>query len=43
VASTVATGVHYLVDVLAAAPLFAGSVAAYRWWGSSLLRPKLGA
>jgi membrane-associated phospholipid phosphatase len=37
VISTVITGVHYLVDVLASVPLFAGSVAAYRWWGRPLL------
>ena len=35
--STVVTGVHYAVDVLAAAPLFACSAAAYRWWGRGLL------
>jgi membrane-associated phospholipid phosphatase len=37
VISTVITGEHYLVDVLASVPLFAGSVAAYRWWGRPLL------
>jgi membrane-associated phospholipid phosphatase len=37
VISTVITGEHYVVDVLAAVPLFAGSLAAYRWWG----RPQL--
>jgi hypothetical protein len=37
--STCITGVHYLVDVLAAVPLFAGSLAAYRWWGQPLLAP----
>ena len=35
--STVITGEHYLVDVVAAGPLVAGSVAAYRWWGQRLL------
>jgi hypothetical protein len=35
--STVLTGEHYAVDVLAAAPLVAGSLAAYRWWGLKLL------
>ena len=35
--STVVTGVHYLVDVLAAFPLVAASVAVYRWGGRRLL------
>ncbi len=35
--STVITGEHYAVDVLAAVPLVAGSLAAYRWWGRRLL------
>jgi membrane-associated phospholipid phosphatase len=35
--STVITGVHYAVDVLAAVPLVGGSLAAYRWWGRRLL------
>jgi hypothetical protein len=35
--STVTTGEHYAVDVLGAVPLVAGSLAAYRWWGQSLL------
>ncbi|HWW89050.1 MAG TPA: phosphatase PAP2 family protein [Vicinamibacterales bacterium] len=33
VISTFITGVHYVVDVLAAVPLLVGSLAAYRWWG----------
>jgi membrane-associated phospholipid phosphatase len=37
VISTVITGVHYAVDVLAAVPLVGGSLAAYRWWGQRLL------
>jgi PAP2 superfamily len=37
VISTFITGVHYVIDVAAALPLFAGSVAAYRWWGRGLL------
>jgi PAP2 superfamily len=37
VISTVLTGEHYVVDVLAAVPLVAGSVAAYRWWGQPWL------
>jgi hypothetical protein len=37
VISTVITGEHYLVDVLASVPLFVGSLAAYRWWGRPLL------
>jgi membrane-associated phospholipid phosphatase len=35
--STVLTGEHYAVDILAAGPLVAGSLAAYRWWGRRLL------
>jgi hypothetical protein len=35
--STFVTGVHYVVDVLAALPLVAMSVGAYRWWGRGLL------
>jgi hypothetical protein len=35
--STVITGEHYVVDVLAAVPLFAASLAAYRWGGQPLL------
>ncbi|GAC1452931.1 MAG: hypothetical protein PVSMB1_00950 [Gemmatimonadaceae bacterium] len=37
IVSTVITGLHYVVDVLAAAPLFACSLAAYRWWARPLL------
>jgi membrane-associated phospholipid phosphatase len=37
VASTVVTGVHYLVDVIATLPLCAASLAAYHWWGRSLV------
>jgi hypothetical protein len=37
VMSTLITGVHYVVDVLAALPLCAGSLAAYRWWARPLL------
>jgi hypothetical protein len=37
VISTFITGEHYLVDVLASVPLFAFSLAAYRWWGRPLL------
>jgi hypothetical protein len=33
IASTFLTGVHYVIDVLAAAPLFAISLAAWRWRG----------
>jgi membrane-associated phospholipid phosphatase len=39
VISTVITGEHYVVDVLATIPLFAASLAAYRWWGRPLLTP----
>jgi hypothetical protein len=35
--STVVTGEHYVVDVLAAVPLVAASVALYRWRGKRLL------
>jgi membrane-associated phospholipid phosphatase len=35
--STLITGVHYVVDVLAALPLFAVSLAAYHWWARPLL------
>ncbi len=35
--STFLTGVHYVVDVLAAVPLVAMSVAAYHWWGRARL------
>ena len=35
--STVITGEHYAVDVVAALPLFAGSLAAYRWGWQALL------
>ena len=35
--STVLTGEHYAVDIVAAGPLVAGSLAAYRWWGQRLL------
>jgi PAP2 superfamily len=35
--STVVTGVHYAIDVLAALPLVAASIAAYRWGGRRLL------
>ena len=35
--STVITGEHYGIDVLAAAPLVAASIAAYRWGGRHLL------
>jgi membrane-associated phospholipid phosphatase len=35
--STFVSGVHYVVDVIAALPLCAGSLAAYRWWGRPLL------
>ena len=37
VISTVITGEHYVVDVLAAVPLFVGSLAAYQWGGQALL------
>jgi hypothetical protein len=37
VTSTFVTGVHYLIDVIAAVPLFGASLAAYQWWGRSLL------
>jgi hypothetical protein len=35
--ATSITGVHYVVDVLAAVPLVGVSLAAYRWWGRTLL------
>ncbi len=35
--STVITGVHYAIDVVAAVPLVAASIAAYRWGGRRLL------
>jgi membrane-associated phospholipid phosphatase len=35
--STVITGVHYAIDVLAAFPLVAASIVAYRWGGHRLL------
>lgn len=35
--STVITGEHYVIDVLAAVPLVAASIAAYRWRGQRLL------
>jgi PAP2 superfamily len=35
--STVITGEHYVIDVLAAVPLVAASIAAYRWGGQRLL------
>jgi membrane-associated phospholipid phosphatase len=35
--STVITGVHYAVDVLAAVPMVGGSLVVYRWWGQRLL------
>jgi hypothetical protein len=35
IAATFMTGAHYVVDVLATVPLFAASVAAYRWWGAT--------
>ena len=31
-ASTFMTGVHYVIDVIAAVPMFFGSVLVYRWW-----------
>lgn len=37
IASTFMSGEHYVVDVLAALPLFALSAAAFRWWGQPLL------
>jgi hypothetical protein len=37
VVSTVITGEHYAVDVVAAVPLVAASIAAYRWGGRRLL------
>jgi hypothetical protein len=37
VISTVLTGEHYVIDVLAAVPLVAASLAAYRWGGQRLL------
>jgi hypothetical protein len=35
--STFVTGVHYVIDVLAAVPLVAASIAAYHWGGRRLL------
>ena len=35
--ATLMSGVHWAVDVFATFPLFACSVAAYRWWGAPLL------
>jgi hypothetical protein len=37
ISATCLTGVHYVIDVLGAAPLFAISLGAYRWWGQGLL------
>jgi len=37
--STFVTGVHYVVDTIAAFPLFGLSLATYRWWGRPLLGP----
>ena len=37
--STVITGEHYVIDILAAFPLVAASIAAYRWGGQRLLTP----
>jgi hypothetical protein len=37
--STVLTGEHYVIDVVAAVPLVAASVAAWRWFGRALLSP----
>ena len=37
--STVITGEHYVIDILAAVPLVAASIAAYRWGGQRLLAP----
>jgi hypothetical protein len=39
IVSTFMTGVHYVIDVIAAAPLFGISLAAYRGWGRRLLVP----
>ena len=37
IAATFMTGVHYLVDVVASVPLFAGSVVAWHRWGRGCL------
>jgi hypothetical protein len=39
--STVLTGEHYAIDIVAAVPLVAGSLAAYRWLGHRLLTADL--
>ena len=37
IAATMLTGLHYVVDILAAVPMFVASVVLYRWYGRPLL------
>lgn len=37
-AATFMSGLHYVIDVIASLPMFAASLALYKWWGNRLYR-----
>ncbi len=41
-AATFMSGLHYVIDVIASLPMFAASLALYKWWGNRLAKPILG-
>jgi hypothetical protein len=38
IAATFMSGVHYVIDAIGTFPVFAASLAAYKWWGEPLVR-----